>query len=333
MALWRTLELWVKKIKQGILTGEGRFVCSTNRKIPDESLLRFIKTNSFDDVTEKIKEIIASQEAKLKKRKEKSGSTVPAVIKLMKLVLEEKDSFRAIHTGLEIEDEENVKPKFFNRIHAGADRISNLTRENIYQSCYGWLLDSTLYKWRNSSIAKFTKKEFDEKLNLIRTNPAIVNAIFRTKESLGIPSENEIYLKRGEIFVKQIEDIPRRKEALERIIKNAITDFICADVELKRIIEKGEFTRSDFDAFLGHCRAAWQDIFDRTVIKEINEYSEEEKNELAVLIYDKIMGNAQLYFQDIFQFTISNIYMQNGCFLKLSNIPEIGWHPEWRTKY
>lgn len=43
-SLWRTLQIWIQKIEKGIFNDETQFVCSTNKIIPKDSLLLFIKS-------------------------------------------------------------------------------------------------------------------------------------------------------------------------------------------------------------------------------------------------------------------------------------------------
>jgi hypothetical protein len=45
------------------------------------------------------------------------------------------------------------------------------------------------------------------------------------------------------------------------------------------------------------------------------------------------MNDIKLEFSDGLSFNTNNEYIRNGSFLKLSDIPTIGWHPEWETKY
>ncbi|WP_448634247.1 ABC-three component system protein [Pedobacter panaciterrae] len=69
------------------------------------------------------------------------------------------------------------------------------------------------------------------------------------------------------------------------------------------------------------------------VLKELEDYDEDTKNSLAISIFDSVMDKAEVKFQGGIEFTSDNKYIHNGTFLKLSNIPEIGWHPDWKTKY
>ena len=39
-ALWRTLQLWIQKLQAGLINSDTKLFCSTNKEIPDDSLLK-----------------------------------------------------------------------------------------------------------------------------------------------------------------------------------------------------------------------------------------------------------------------------------------------------
>lgn len=338
-ALWRTFQIWIEKLNEGIFDTSTKFICSTNKAISSETLLYKIKTKTFDEAIELITELLKVEEIKLKEKiitDIGSGIHIKKIIRLIKFVLKNQDSFKVVKDNLDIHDNEKIQERFFNRLNLNSTKITTVQKDKIYQEFYGWIIGRSKAKWNNSSSASFSKKEFDEKYFQINSNPAIINAIFRAKkdlDSLDLTREDIIGKMKTELYVKQIEDIERGIESKERIIKNAIIDFIYHDNELRYIIEQGDYTQTDFDSFIQQCFETWQEIFDSIVLYEATSYSEEEKNRLAIVVFDKIMLNLEISFKEGFNFNISNRYFKNGCFLKLSNSPEIGWHPEWGEKY
>lgn len=54
---------------------------------------------------------------------------------------------------------------------------------------------------------------------------------------------------------------------------------------------------------------------------------------MAIRIYDQVMDSLNVEFSGAISFDYTNKYIQNGTFLNLSNIPSLGWHPNWKTKY
>jgi hypothetical protein len=335
-ALWRTFEIWIDKLEAGIFNDKTVFVCCTNKIIPTSSLLRRIRTLRFDKAMDSIVELLKTQQKKLRGAVEKdadAGATIKQTIKYIKKVLLKKDVFKIIHKKLEIADGESLKENFLNQLHLGSDQVTDTQKDRIYQEFNGWIINNSKSKWLHDSEARFTKQSFDDKWHIIWTNPSIITAIFRTKAALGGISDLDILSKKRDLFVRQIEDIKRNAAAKTRIIKEAILDYLYAEIELKHVVDKGDYTDKDFELFMGECRKMWQQVFDGKVLKEINEYSDDEKNDIAIAIFDTIMKEIKLEFDEGFCFTTSNVYVRNGCFLKLSDAPTIGWHPEWEKKY
>lgn len=337
-ALWRTLQIWIEKLENGTFNNSTKFVCSTNKRIPDNYLLRRILTKSFDDVIEDIKLLLKNQKEKLKKlqdSKGNAGNSIRAINKLIEFVLSKEDTFRIIKENLEVEDVESLKDRFFIATHMSTDNFTQTRKDFVYDHMYGWLINGSKSKWLQGTKigATFTKMDFDAKLSIVNANPAIVNAVFRKKDDLGTINSNLLSEVKKELFVTQISDISRKKSAKERLIENAVLDFIYHDIEMAHIVKGGNFTEPDFREFQKSCMDRWQKYVDTVIIKELEEYDEIEKNEMAIKIFDNIMNNMEVNFQEGFSFNSSNSYIRNGTFLKLSNIPEIGWHPDWESKY
>lgn len=336
-SLWRTIEIWIQKLDKGILTDNTSFICVTNKKIHDNALIKRIANENLENAILAIKALLEEQNEKLKQAQaieKDAGSSIKQTIKRIEFVLSKPDLFSIIKTNLKVQDEYDPKKRFFVAIHMANERYSDTVRQHAYQAMYGWLADRSKAKWLNSEYASFSKKDFEDRFFFIHNNPAIVNAIFRKKEMLGSIEEKDFNIAKQELFVKQIAHIKRREDAKASKIEEAIINFICYDIELAHIISKnGSLTISDFEKFRANCKLKWKSCFDSHVIKELEEYTAEEKNLLAVKIFDFIMDNVELKFQDGFDFNPDNKYIHNGTFLKLSNVPEIGWHPEWESLY
>ncbi len=337
-SLWRTFQIWIEKLESGIFNNSTKFICSTNKKVGDNSLLRKIQSDTFEEVIEEIKSLLTKQKVKLKtlqSSKPEAGQSIKSIVKLIEFVLSKEDKFKIIKQNLEIEDEESLMERFFIATHMTTDNYPQARKELVYDAMYGWLLNGSKSKWLQGTKigATFTKKDFDSKLSIVNTNPAIVNAVFRKKENLGTIDSNHLSEIRKELFVAQIADLERKKSAKERLIENAILDYIYHDIEIAHIVRGGDFTEPDFKEFQKACKDRWQKYVDTVILKELEEYNDIEKNELGITIFDNIMNNIEIKFQEGFSFNSSNSYIRNGTFLKLSNVPEIGWHPDWEAKY
>jgi len=334
-ALWRTLQIWIDKLEKNIFNNDTLFICSTNKTIPRTALLYKIKDLPFNDLMLEIHTLLDNQKAKIEAIKfdPTKGKNIKKTIELIEFTISKKIYFEIIKKNIVIEDIENVKEKFYNKLHLSQNKYTDTQKDSIFHSFFGWITDNSNSKWKNGEEARISKNSFNEKHYQVFNNPSIINAVFRTKVSLGVIDDKEIQTKRKDLFVKQIEDINRNKVAKERIIKAAILDFIYSDIELSYIINKGDYTEPDFDEFLEQCQESWQSCFDENIIKEIEDYSDEEKNTLAINIYDTIMNKIEIKFKTGHSFNPDNKYIRNGSFLKLSNNPTIGWHPEWEKKY
>ena len=335
-ALWRTFQIWIEKFEAGIFDKNVTFICSTNKPISSNSILHFICNNPFDEVSDRISNLRTSQGEKLDqliKEDPSKGKSIKAILDLVDFIIKKIDVFEVIQPSIKIDDNSDLKESIHNKLHLNSEQFTDLQKNNVYEGMIGWLTSHSLYKWRNSEVAEFTKKQMDSKYQSLIHTPSVINAVFRAKHSFSI-DDTEIEAKRSELFVKQIELISRRPDAKDRTIKNAIEDFIRFEIEHAYLInEIGDFTKEDFNKFIDLCYEEWQSYFDDKVVHDIAEYSDDEKNHLALDIYSFIMKKLNINFADDYSFTTNNVYIKNGSFLKLSNIPMIGWHPDWEEHF
>lgn len=334
-ALWRTIQIWIEKLKSGVFSSSTSFNCCSNAIVKDGSIIRKMSTMTFDKFLDELNVLLDSQKTKYaeKRKNSKDGKSIKSTIELIEFAIINYAELRIIKNGLKIIDGINAKDKFLTRIHANTEHLSQEAKDQMYETFYGWIAYQSKYRWMNSNEAIFTKQSFDNKYHLVRSAPAIINAIFRTKKSLATIEGEAIEKQYNEIFVKQIEDMDWRKDLKERKIKEAIIDFIYHDIELKYVIEGGDYTQSDFDDFLDNCKNAWQKVFDKHFCRDLKFYDASQRYGIANLVYNEVMDGLKLEFGEGFHFNTDNSYVCNGAFHKLSNIPEIGWHPEWESKY
>lgn len=337
--LWRTLQIWVEKFDKDIFNKNTKFICCSNNEVDDSSLLRSFKTKPLDEVFLLIQKIRDKQDEKLKIKKElddNSGKSIEKVLKIINALLRKKKTLAIVISNIEIQIEQNIKEQFLNNLHLDSDKYTLDQRGKIYHEFYGWIFERSKAKWCNALDAKFSKKEFNDKFFHVFQNPSITNLVFRTKrelDSTNLVTEDLIEDLQGELFIKQIEDIDRRSAAKQRIIKDSIHNFIYYDVELAHIIKQGNYTEPDFNEFSDQCMDNWREHFDGIVVKDPSCYSDEKINSLAVHVFDSTMKDTSIEFKDNIKFNPSNQYFKKGCLLMLSNIPEVGWHPEWEIKY
>nr|WP_315422394.1 ABC-three component system protein [uncultured Pedobacter sp.] len=336
-SLWRTIEIWIQKLENGTLDNTTSFLCVTNKKISNDYLIRKFKTEELSATIQLVQDLLEEQKIKLKevlKKDKNAGPSIKQTIKRIEFALSKPTEFETVISNLEIRDGDDPKQSFFVEIHMANKEYTDSARQQAFQSMYGWITDTSKSKWKNNSHATFTKSEFESRFALVFSSPTLVNAVFRKKNLLGSIGTDTIDEKRQELFVKQIQDIKRKSDAKERKIEDAIINFICYDIELAHIIAKnGNLTLTDFEEFKAACLEKWQTCYDSFVTKELDEYNDDDKNALAISIFDSIMDKIEVKFQHGIEFSSDNKYIYNGTFLKLSNVPAIGWHPEWEKKY
>ena len=332
LSLWRTLEIWITKLREGIFNSDTTYCCSTNKEIPENYLIRYFESKPFEEIIIQIQNLLEIQKEKLTRLK-RGGKHVQRIILLIEYALQHKSLLKTIISNLKITVDNQPKEDFINRVYLNSRNITQLQRDAFYDEFCGWVVNNCQAKWKNSNEAIFNKEDFDTKYQQIRNNPSIMNAIFRNKKDL-VGEEIALFDRHREtLFVKQIQDLIWNKQAKERAINDAVMDYIYSEIELNNIVKIGDYTVSDFDDFIEVCKKKWQDLIDILVIRDIDEYTEKEKNDLAISLFNKIMKEIELKFKSNYSFTESTKYIQNGTFLKLSDEPQIGWHPEWESKY
>lgn len=335
--LWKTINNWIDKIKVKTLDATNEFLAITNQKIPNNSIVRDFNKLSFADLFQKIidlksnQQIVYDEKIKLDNTK---GKTIRETISRLEKVIAHKNEFEIIVNKFKFTENVDVKEEFLNRTFLNS-LDSDDKKNDIYQRFYGWITETSFEKWKNNGEAIFSKAQFDKKYAFIISNHTLIEGIFRTKRQLNTDEVIDIAkINKNELFIKQIEDIDRPFN--DEIIRDAILDYIMSDIEITYLITNQNgtiMTKSDFEEFQEKCQEKWNDVKKRHIRKSFNKYSDDELIEISCDIYDEIMQQLKVDFQDSYSFNDTNRYIQNGTFLKLSNIPKIGWHPQWEIKY
>jgi hypothetical protein len=334
--LWKTVNNWVDKIKAKTLNLNNDFIAITNQNIPQNSIIRKFNIIDFESLFLMILELKAKQESAYNKKisQGEKGNTLKETILRLNKVIDNKKEFEIIVKKFKFKENTNAKEEFINRTFLNA-LDSDDKKNNIYQRFYGWITETSFENWKNGKEAVFSKSQFDNKYALIISNHTLVEGIFRTKRQLGLDEViNVDEIDRNELFIKQIEDIGRPFS--DDIIRNAILDYIMSDIEITYLITNKNgtvLTKSDFEEFQNKCEQKWHIVKQKYIRKSIEKYSDDDLIEISCNIYDEIMNELKVEFQDSYSFNDTNRYIQNGSFLKLSNIPKIGWHPQWEIKY
>jgi hypothetical protein len=335
--IWKTLKIWIDKIKLKILTEKNTFKTITNVEIPSNSIIRKFKSNSFEENIKAIESLRDKQQSKIDKKLEakKTAPSNSKTIKLINYALKHSKELKIIFKNFEFEEQYKIEEEFFNNIHLGTSEHTTL-KEDIYESFYGWIIQHSKAMWTTQKEATFSKKNFDNKFNQLRDKHSITKAssIFRSKKKLVEANKVDTNNIGDDIYIRQLSEIDRDEDDKEEIIKEAVIDFILCDIEITYfILHNKTFTKSDFEDFEDACYIKWKEIKRKHIPHKIDRYTIEELNDSSIKICDEILTVVKLNFNDSFGFNNSNKYIQNGTFLRLTNIPKIGWHPDWKKKY
>ena len=86
LSLWRTIEIWITKLKTGTFNRQTKFICISNKEFSEKSLIWNFKKMSFEESIMKIKSLNDSLKEKLKTLK-RSGSHIKKIISLIDFAL------------------------------------------------------------------------------------------------------------------------------------------------------------------------------------------------------------------------------------------------------
>jgi hypothetical protein len=335
--LWKTINNWIDKVKAKTLNGSNEFLVITNQRIPDNSIARDFNKLEFEDLFQKILDLKSKQQIDYDKKVKidaEKGKTIKATISRLEKVIAHKTEFEIIVKKFRFTENIDVKEEFFNSTFLNS--LESIDKKNeIYERFYGWISETSFENWKGNKEAVFSKLQFDKKYALIVSNHTLIEGIFRTKRQLNREEVIDVHkINKDALFIKQIVDINRPFN--DEIIRDAILDYIMSDIEISYLITNKNgtnITKSEFEEFEEKCQSKWDDVKKRYIRKPCDKYSDDELIEISCNIYDEIMQQLKVDFQDSYSFNDTNRYIQNGTFLKLSNVPKIGWHPQWEIKY
>ncbi len=341
--LWKTFAIWIDLLMQKKVSEKTIFICSSNKKIIPKSFLYELPKHNLENLKDFLDEFLTKKKNSLLELREKAskenkdekkvGKTLKVLIKKIEFVKKNISFFKSILSNLKIEDEqtpEKIKSRFLNQIQR---QEKNSISDRIYDDLNGWLINRIKYLWGRKEKAIISKEEFNQRVEMINSSEVLNQLIFRTKnevqkelgDTIKLP---DLYTDR--LFVQQIDVIDRYKKS--EFILEAINDFLCYEKEEMRIANMGTITSSDFQKFIDNNQKRWKNVFLSKVTNDPEQYSDTDKNKIAIDIYDTTM-NLNIKFKDVYDINISNRYIKTGSFHKLADIPEIGWSPNWEKKF
>lgn len=329
--LWRTLQIWINKINEKILSFDNEFICCSNKKMPTNYILSKIsKCDSEEnaiDIIENLKKIVESKKDDLSSKDKKPASSV-ALLKIMESVILDEKLLGKLISKIKIQDEQNLEKM--------NDQILNnisLTKGHIYGDkilfyLKGWISDKCKLLINSKSPIVISKEDFNSTVESVYDSYRLSTINFTArKQILEEIGDKEIEVIQNSTFVEQLKLIKHRN--LQNIILDAIRDYLCYEKEILNVAKYAHITSKDFDDFAEINRIRWGRVFDKYVVNELEDYTKEEKDNFAYKIYDEILS-MEVKFKGLYEIPITSSYFKNGSYHSLAENLQIGWHPDWK---
>lgn len=328
--LWRTLQIWIEKVNKKILSFDNEFICCSNKKMPNNYILSKIsRCNSEEDaisIIDNLKKIAAAKKEELSVKDKKPASSI-ALLKIMESVILDEKLLGKLISKIKVQDEqdlEKMNDQILNNI--------NLTKDHIYGDkillyLKGWISEKCKLLINSKSPILISREDFNSVVQSAYDSYSLSSISFTArKQILQEIGDEEIEIIKNSTFVEQLKLIKHRN--IQNIILDAIRDYLCYEKEIINVAKYAHITSRDFDDFAEINKNRWRRIFDSYVIKELKDYTTEEKDNFAYKIYDEILS-IDVKFKDMYEIPISSSYFKNGNYHSLAENLEIGWHPNW----
>jgi len=335
--LWKTLSLWVNIINKESDKNEflqnAKFIFVSNKSDNDnnEFLTHFKSFQSDKDINNlkaflttyqkeanekfqnKIEEYnLLSSEEKKKKEKPKEDEKIKYLNNILSL---DDTLLKVFFSNMEfLLNFNNIRQEIKNEIRDGIKIRSNFRIEQGYLQLIGLLKDDFLGKVINRENVQYSREEFAQK----------VSPIFERMRSEQIPFISEIQHSADvkildRVFAKQLIGIG--------IVDDEIYEYdynrLLTEINLKELQQDDLITQKDIDELDKNTIDNWKPIHEEIYLDEY--YSH--KNAKKVLIKTK-----QIDLNFLGQ-PISLRAISNGQFIRLSDIPKIGWKYSWQEEY
>ncbi|MGJ8592927.1 MAG: ABC-three component system protein [Aquaticitalea sp.] len=311
--LWKTLKIWLNKIKnENVDLEKCHFFMVSNRKIPSSRLVwKFSNATTDDDLDECIKllkELGTKSSGKL-------SSTINEVLTFSDIEL------KGLIKKVKVFDNSSSKDAIYkegirNNMKIGKD----IPFDNIYQNFIGWAFENIVTCWNNKMNAWLEVDAFVSLSNRLITQYASRPFIEKTIENLPV-SKREVKKHQTENFVKQLERI--NADDNDKI--TAINDYLRASSEKTRLAKEANITIQDWRQFEGNLVDRWSMIFKPTC-KLASTLSDEEK---GYDIYYKTLAHKER----LCGIETEQNYTTRGAYHRLSNKIKLGWHPLWKKLF
>ncbi len=332
--LWKTLSLWVNIINKESDKNEFlqnvKFIFVSNKSDNDnnEFLTHFKSFQSDKDINNlkaflstyqkeanekfqnKIKEYnLLSSEEKEKKEKPKEDEK----IKYLNNILFLDDALlKVFFSNIEfLLNLNNIREEIKNEIRDGIKIRSNFRIEQVYLQLIGLLKDDFLGKVINRENVQYSREEFAQK----------VSPIFEKMRSEQIPFISEIQHSTDvkildRVFAKQLIDIGIENDEIYEYDYNRLL----SETNLKELQQSDEITQKDIDDLDKNTIDNWKPIYEEIYLDEDYSSTNAKRILLKIKQIDLNLSGQQISLRAI----------SNGQFIRLSDIPKLGWKYNWK---
>jgi len=311
--LWKTLSLWVniinKKSDKNEFLKNAKFIFVSNKSDNDNNaFLTHFTTFQNDKEIDNLKDFLNSYKNTLDS-KDKKREYLNNILSLDDVLL--KNFFLKIKFLLNLNEiRQNIKDVLKNEKYIKSDfRI-----DQAYEQLIGLLKDDFFEKVRNGESVQYPWETFAQK----------VSPIFEQMRSEQIPFVSEIQYSSDikildRVFAKQLIDIGILDDEIYEYDYNRLL----TETNLKELSQGTEITQQNIADLDNNTLNNWRPQHRKKYIQKAND------NEKALNLFYEILDKDL----DLVGQKISLRAISNGQFIRLSDIPKIGWKYSWQEEY
>ncbi|MFA6143825.1 MAG: hypothetical protein WCW84_02525 [Sulfurimonas sp.] len=308
--LWKTLSLWVgiinKKNDKGEFLQNTKFIFVSNKSdnSKNEFLIHF-KSFQSDKNINNMKFFLITYTGKLQDKDAKIDY-ISNILTLDDELL--KSFFSKIEFLLNLN---NIRQEIKDVIKNEKYIKSDFKIEQTYNQLIGLLKDDFFDKVSNRISVQYSQEEFAQK----------VSPIFERMRSEQISFSSEIEYSKDvkildKVFAKQLIDIG--------IVEDEIYEYdynkLLTETNLKKLQHDNIITQKNIDEFDKNTIDSWKPIHEEIYLDEDYSLKNAKKVLLKIKQIDLRLLDQQISFRAI----------SNGQFIRLSDIPKIGWKYSWK---
>jgi hypothetical protein len=308
--LWKTLANWLEALQADETGKATRLFLITNGSVnPDSFAAKLFRSEpppSGKQLVRSLREVGAETPIGVQKYVDRvlqaSDEVLCSCLEKIEVIQTRSDSDRLkILTTLGIPDK-------------------NFPADEFYKAMLGWLVDSAVLCWRAREVAWITKRQFIDFSHSLRLLLADRKVRVKMRHLLDVGS-----LVKGDhsarIFIRQLDLIDSSAES----IIDALTDYFGSDSEFAQLSKQGDVTKDEVIAFRGRLKERWKTISARILRQGGTRPSEE----IGRDIFEDTMDHRE----SLAHQPTEEYYLTRGAYHLLSDLLEIGWHPEYKEKF